>query len=98
MSFLRNSRMILTVAALATVTITPAFALPNTGAFNRSAEGFKLKMQQICTDVGQVADDIEQKGMDSPVAPPPGGRQSDKYNRSEAQDLREKGKGVGCNL
>ena len=51
------------------ILVTPALALPNTGAFNKSSEAFKLTFQDLCNDIATEADGIEHSQQDSPIPP-----------------------------
>jgi len=90
----RTIRLVL-AAAFVSLAATSAMALPNTGAFNKSSEAFKLKMQQICTDLANEADDIENASYDSPIPPTKSGTSKAKH---DAEQLREKGRAAGCRI
>ena len=93
MSLLRNSRMILIVGAMAAASITSSIAMPNTGAFDRSAEGQKATLNQLCSAIGAEAQATEDQGKDGPVLRSESTRRAAKQ---AADDLRQKGRNAGC--
>ena len=61
--------LIFTAATLSAAGITPSFAERNTGAFDRSNEGTKLKlgMGQVCADLAELADKLDTKARNEAV-------------------------------
>ncbi|HWA20004.1 MAG TPA: hypothetical protein VG757_13500 [Devosia sp.] len=90
MSLLRN---ILIAAALAATSITPSLAMPNTGAFDRSAEGQKATLKQLCSAIGAEAQATEDQGKDGPVLR---SESTARAAKQAADDLRQKGRNAGC--
>ena len=62
-----NARIVLVLLVIATMAATsasPTFAKPNTGAFNKSSEGFKNAKQTVaaCKDLKNLYDTLMDKG------------------------------------
>ena len=87
----RTALVALTLGAL----VTPAFALPNTGAFNKSSEAFKLNFQDLCNDIAVEADGIEHSQQDSPIPPD---KTKSAQDKRAAEQLREKARSNGCKI
>lgn len=89
--FSKTLAVVATAAFIAAA--TPSLALPNNGAFNRSAEGFKLTFQDLCGDIANEADDIED--VESPIAPD---KISSAQKKRSAEQLRDKARAAGCKI
>ena len=77
------------------ILVTPALALPNNGAFNKSSEAFKLTFQDLCNDIATEADGIEHSQQDSPIPPD---KTKSAQDKRAAEQLREKARGAGCKI
>ena len=56
--------LVVLVAVLAATSVTPTFARPNSGAFQKSSEGFKNGKQTAaaCKDLKNLVDELKDQG------------------------------------
>ena len=80
----RTALVLLIVAAMAATSVTPTFAKPNTGAFNKSSQGFKKAQQTVaaCKDLKNLYDELMDEG-------------TSKDSR-EAKEWKSSAKAFGC--